>query len=140
MNEVIENIISLTRSDIISAIQLHGDENEAYIEKMKALTDKPVIKAISVTKAGDVQKWVDTCADYLLLDNKTGGTGQSFDWDLIGEVNKPFFLAGGLNISHIETAISKVNPFAADISSGVETDGLKDKEKIISIIRRIKNE
>ena len=140
VNETPANIISLVRCGIISAIQLHGDENEAYIESIKKLTDKPIIKAVSLLKPGDAQTWVDTNADYLLLDNKGGGTGQSFDWDLIGVIKKPFFLAGGLNIQNIKSAILKTNPFAVDISSGVETDGIKDREKIISIIRGIRNE
>ena len=142
-NEAIENIISLVRCGIIGAVQLHGDETEQYIEKVKSLTSKPVIKAVSVMKAGDVQKRADSCADYLLLDNKTGGTGQAFDWDLIGKVKKPFFLAGGLNIQNIQSAVVKINPFAADVSSGVETGGLKDAEKtekIISIIRSLRYE
>jgi phosphoribosylanthranilate isomerase len=138
-NEARDNILSLVRSGIIGAIQLHGEETEQYIENIKALTDKPVIKAVSVSKPGDAQKWADTCADYLLLDNKTGGTGQPFDWNLIGEVKKPFFLAGGLTITTIEAAILTIIPFAVDISSGVETHGLKDGEKIRTIIRRIQN-
>ena len=138
VNEPLNNIISVVRTDIIDIIQLHGSETEEYIGELKSLTDKPVIKAVSVIKTGDVQKFNNTCADYLLLDNKGGGMGQIFDWDLIGESNKPFFLAGGLNIENIESAISKINPFAVDISSGVETNGLKDKEKIRTIISTIK--
>ena len=143
VNETPENILTLVRSGIIDAIQLHGGETEIFIRKIKALTNKPVIKAVSVLKSGDAQKQIDTQADYLLLDNKGGGTGQTFNWDLIGEVKKPFFLAGGLNIENINSAIIKTNPFAVDISSGVEIDGLKNSEKIISIIsiiRRVRNE
>ena len=143
VNETPDNIVTLVRSGIIDVIQLHGDENEDYIKRLKELTDKPVIKAVSVEQAGDVQKWIHTSADYLLLDNKSGGTGKTFNWDLIGEVKKPFFLAGGLNIENISSAIIKTNPFAVDISSGVEINGLKDSEKIISIIsiiRSIRNE
>jgi phosphoribosylanthranilate isomerase len=139
VNEPIDNIMLLIRSNIIEIIQLHGNETEGYISKIKALTSKPVIKAISITKTGDVQRWENTCADYLLLDNKAGGTGESFDWGLIGEIQKPFFLAGGLNIQNIKAAIRKTNPFAVDISSGVETNGSKDGDKIISIVRRIRN-
>jgi len=142
VDETPENIAALVRSGIIDAVQLHGDRSEAYIKKIRALTARPVaiIKAVSVTKAGDVQKQADTTADYLLFDNRGGGTGQSFDWDLIGEAKKPFFLAGGLNIENIGSAIAKINPFAVDISSGVETDGLKDSGKIMSIVRKVRNE
>ena len=138
VNEKLDAIASIVKSGIIDIVQLHGDETEAYITEIKALTGKPVIKAVSVLKAGDVQRFADTQADYLLLDNKSGGTGQTFDWNHIGEINKPFFLAGGLDIDNVNQAIIKTNPFAVDISSGVEVDGLKQKEKIISIVRNVK--
>ena len=138
VNEKPEVIVSIVKSGIIDIIQLHGDETEEYIKEIKDLTGKPIIKAVSVVKAGDVQKFADTKADFLLLDNKSGGTGQAFDWDLIGEVDKPFFLAGGLNIKNVGLAISQTNPYAVDISSGVEVDGLKDKDKIISIVRNLR--
>ena len=140
VNEKPESIVSIVKSGIIDVIQLHGDETEEYIKEIKDLTGKPIIKAVSVIKAGDVQKFADTKADFLLLDNKSGGTGKAFDWDLIGEVNKPFFLAGGLNIDNVGLAISKSNPFAVDISSGVEVDGFKDRDKIMAIIRSIRND
>ena len=138
-DETPENILSLVHSGIVDIIQLHGDENETYIEKLKAQTDKPIIKAVPVLNTGDVQKWADTCADYLLLDNKTGGMGRAFDWHLIGEAKKPFFLAGGLNIENIISAVLKIRPFAVDISSGVETQGSKDAEKIKAIIIKIRS-
>lgn len=139
VNETVDTIISLVRQGAIDAIQLHGDETEDYIARLKVLVSRPIIKAVPVLKAGDVQKWAHTCADYLLFDKKGGGTGESFDWDLIGKINKPYFLAGGLDIDNIGEAIRKTNPFAVDISSGVETNGLKDHDKIKSIIGRIRN-
>jgi len=138
VNEPIDNIISVVKTGIIDIIQLHGNETEEYIEKIKSALDNKVIKAVSVINQGDVQKFKDTCADYLLLDNKSGGTGKNFDWSLIGESEKPFFLAGGLNLENIKSAVLQTNPFAADVSSGVETNGLKDKEKIISIISAVR--
>ena len=140
VNATIDEIVSHIRSGIIDAAQLHGDETEEYIQTLKSLTDKPVIKAVSVLKTGDVQKWVSTCADYILLDNKGGATGKPFDWNLIGEVGRDFFLAGGLNIENIRSAIDKLNPYAVDISTGVETNGTKDGEKIMKLIRRIRHE
>ena len=140
VNETIDKIASLINSGIINGAQLHGYESEKYIQSLKILTDKPVIKAVSVLKTGDAQKWLDTCADYILLDNKGGATGKPFDWNLIGNVNRQFFLAGGLNTKNIRSAIEKVNPYAVDISTGVETNGAKDEEKIITLIRRIRDE
>lgn len=140
VNETLENIRALTRDGIIDVIQLHGAETEDYIKKIKELTGKLIIKAASVERAGDVQKRARTSADYLLLDNKGGGTGQAFDWSLIGQTDKPYFLAGGLDIDNIKEAINQTKPFAVDISSGVETDGLKDPVKIKEFIRRIRYE
>jgi phosphoribosylanthranilate isomerase len=96
VDETIESIIAVSQSGAIDIIQLHGSESENYIQRLKALTDKPVIKAVAVQNRGDVQKWDNTIADFLLLDSQGGGSGKSFDWDLIGEVSKPYFLAGGL--------------------------------------------
>ncbi|MCL2762361.1 MAG: phosphoribosylanthranilate isomerase [Treponema sp.] len=140
VDETIENILSLVHDGVIAMVQLHGSENEEYIQKLKRLTDKPVVKAISVQEKGDVQKWTETAADYLLLDHKGGGTGHHFDWDLIGETSKPYFLAGGLHAENIGEAIMKTAPFAVDVSSGVETDGMKDPAKITQFIRMVRNE
>ena len=139
VDEDMGNIISLVRRGVIDVIQLHGSENGEYIGRLKTLTDKPIIKAVAVLKEGDAQKWAETSADYLLLDSGGGGKGQRFDWDLIGEVNKPFFLAGGLCPENIRTALEKVKPFAVDVSSGVETDGFKDRAKIREFIRMVRN-
>ena len=139
VDEMIENIISLVQDDVIDIIQLHGFEDEEYISRLKELTDKPVIKAIAVQKEGDMQRWAASSADYLLVDNIVAGSGQIFNWDLIGKINKPFFLAGGLNIENIIEAITKTKPFAVDVSTGVETDGFKDHAKIREFIRRARN-
>jgi len=133
----IEQVVAIIESGAIDVIQLHGSEDEAYIRKLKAQVKRPVIKAVSVERCGDVQKWAATMADYLLLDHKGGGSGESFDWELIGEVDKPFFLAGGLHARNVRRAIKQTRPFAVDVSSGVETDGLKDSEKIVEFISTI---
>ena len=139
VDETIEQIYSLIQNGVIDAVQLHGAENEEYIGRLKDRTAKPVIKAISVEKAGDVQKWALTVADYLLLDNKDGGTGQAFDWSLIGKTTKPYFLAGGLDTDNVTNAINQTVPYALDVSSGVETDGFKDPGKIKKFIRRVRH-
>ena len=139
VNESIDTIVSLIHNGIIDAVQLHGDETEDYIRILKSQTDKPIIKAIPILKSGDAQKGLSTSADYMLLDNKGGATGKPFDWTLIGDIRRKFFLAGGLNAQNIHSAIEKVNPLAVDISTGAETNGVKDAEKIATIIRRIRN-
>lgn len=138
VNERMDHIASLVHNGVIDAIQLHGEEDEEYIGKIKLLTNAPVIKAVPVMKAGDVKKWADSGADYLLLDKIGGGTGTSFDWNLIEETARPFFLAGGLHFGNIDEAVAKVNPFAVDISSGVETNGCKDNVKILSVVKKIR--
>jgi len=140
VDEAMEDILSLTKGGVIDVIQLHGLEDEGYIQMLKQLTHKPVVKAISVQSKGDVQKWSATAADYLLLDHKSGGSGQSFDWDMIGKTNKPYFLAGGLSHKNIVKAIQKTTPYAVDVSSGVETKGIKDPIKIQEFIRRVRHE
>ena len=137
VNESIENILAL--EDVIDIIQLHGSEDEGYIKTIKSRTDMPVIKAAAVQKTGDARKWQNTEADYLLLDNKGGGTGQTFDWNLIGEgIEKPYFLAGGLNIGNIPDAIRLLAPYCVDVSSGAETEGQKDPDKIERIVRLVR--
>ena len=139
VNEDPENIVSLAARGIIDVIQLHGSESAEYISRLKTLTDKPVVKAVAVLNEGDAQKWEETPADYLLLDGKGGGKGKPFNWDLIGNVEKPFFLAGGLCPENIGHALEKVKPFAVDVSSGVETDGFKNPSKIKEFIRMVRN-
>ena len=140
VDEQINIIRGLTRSGIISMIQLHGSEDEAYIRELKSLTDVPVIRSAAVEEYGDAQKWDHTAADYLLLDNKGGGAGRRFDWGLIGSLCKPIFLAGGIDPQNVAEAIRRTSPFAIDVSSGVETDGMKDPAKISGLVRRVREE
>jgi len=138
VDETIENILALVRGGVIDVIQLHGAEDEKFIEALKSETSTPIIKAVSIQKKGDAQKWKDSAADYLLLDHKGGGTGETFDWDLIGEIKKPFFLAGGLNLENVAEAIKKNLPYAVDTSSGVEiSPGIKCPEKIKDFVNQI---
>jgi phosphoribosylanthranilate isomerase len=137
VNEEIENILVLLRDEIIDAIQLHGAEDESYIKELKEKTDAPIIKAVSIQKAGDAQRWENSAADYLLLDHKGGGTGEAFDWNLIGKVDKPFFLAGGLSPENVGEAIKKISPFAVDVSSGVEANKIKCAKKIKNFVEAV---
>ncbi|MDR3584712.1 MAG: phosphoribosylanthranilate isomerase [Desulfosporosinus sp.] len=139
VNESLANVAKLLDDNIIAMAQLHGEENEQYIKELKSLTNKPIIKAVRVVSHEDIEAAQATVADFLLLDNGTGGTGESFDWSLVRKMKKPFFLAGGLKADNIEQAISATSPFAVDLSSGVETDGKKDRDKILEIVRRIQN-
>ena len=135
----IAQIKALVQSGTIGAVQLHGTEDIQYLRRLAAEVNTPILKALAVTQKGDAQKWDQSPASHLLLDNAAGGTGQRFDWNLIGKLNKPYFLAGGLDAQNVTDAIKRVSPFAVDVSSGVETNGVKDHEKIRSFIRRVRN-
>ena len=138
VNETIDTIRAIAESGIVDVIQLHGGEDEETVARVKEVTGKPVIKAVPVTAQGDVQAWQNSCADFLLLDGVRGGGGRAFDWTLIGEVSKPFFLAGGIHLGNVEAAITAVHPFAVDVSSGVETDKVKDPTKITAFVSAVK--
>lgn len=124
---------------IIDLIQLHGQEDEGYLKALRELTDCPVIQAFSVKEAGDIRRAEESSADYILLDHGAGGTGECFNWKLLSGLKRPYFLAGGLTPDNVERAVRLYRPYALDISSGVETDGVKDPIKIETCIRRIKD-
>jgi Phosphoribosylanthranilate isomerase len=138
VNEELEVILSLLERDIIDIVQLHGQEEEAFIRKLKANTTKPIIKAISVEYQKDIQKWEQTAADYLLFDNGAGGSGEKFDWSMIPSINKPWFLAGGLHKDNVKEAL-QTGAFGLDVSSGVEIEGKKDKERIRELVTIVRS-
>nr|WP_315023325.1 phosphoribosylanthranilate isomerase [uncultured Aminipila sp.] len=140
VNEPLENIAAIVKSHIVGMVQLHGDEEETYIKRLKQIIKVPVIKAVKVEKSLDIEKAEESSADFLLLDSGAGGTGESFDWSLIKKVSKPFFLAGGINVTNVEIGIKMTNPFGIDVSSGVEEEGKKSKQKILEFIRRVRND
>lgn len=141
VNEDTDKIIRLCNLKIIDAIQLHGDEDKAYILGLKEKVGIPVIKAVRVRTKQDIKDAENLPCDYLLLDtykeNAYGGTGNVFDWSLIPKKTdrkKPIFLAGGINRDNLSDAIKTAEPYCVDISSGVETAGKKDPEKIKEVI------
>ncbi|MEO1815431.1 MAG: phosphoribosylanthranilate isomerase [Acetobacterium sp.] len=139
VNHPVAEIIALAAAGIIDLIQLHGDEGEATVRLLQTQTGLPVIQAFRISSPADIQA---TAADYRLFDtydpSQYGGSGAAFNWDLLQGVTGDFFLAGGLNSSNIAAAINQVNPYCVDLSSGVETDGVKDRDKIIEIVEMIR--
>ena len=125
-----ESIAGLLESGIIDIAQLHGGEQEEYIVRLRKLTDKPVIKAFSVNTWRDIEAANESSSDYVLLDSGKGGTGMVFDWSLLLKMNRPYFLAGGLTVENIRDAVKIWKPYAVDVSSGIETDGYKDRKKM----------
>ena len=139
VDEEPETIASLLSDGIIDIAQLHGNEDEAYIGRLRELIgDKPIIKAFVIkgTEADTIKRAKASSADYLLLDSGKG-TGQTFNWELIKEagIEKPFFLAGGLDPDNVAAAIEALHPFAVDVSSGIETEGHKDPVKMRKFAR-----
>ena len=120
-------------------VQLHGSEDEEYIAKLRTITDKPIIKAFIIRSIDDVKKAEQSTADYILLDGGKG-EGKAFDWSLLKEIKRPYFLAGGLNPENVAAAVENLKPFAVDVSTGVETDGLKDSAKMTAFVNAVRKE
>lgn len=137
VNEDISFVEKLVKEHVIDFVQLHGQEDQKYIQALKEKVDVSIIKAIQIKNEDSFNEHYDV--DYYLYDHGTGGTGESFDWSMLKEVDKPVFLAGGINLLNIDDALKK-NVYALDVSSGVETDGFKDEKKIKKIVRRVRNE
>lgn len=137
VDEKPENISALTQSGIIDIIQLHGHEDNEYISRLRKLTGKTIIKAFKVTSPQAIILAMNSTADYVMLDSGAG-TGKAFDWSLIHEISRPYFLAGGLTSENVRSAVNELKPFAVDVSSGIETDGIKDKAKMTAFVKAVR--
>lgn len=139
----IEPVVALVLEGVIGLVQLHGNEDAIYIRKLKEAVSVPIIKAVRVQSARQILGAQELDCDYLLLDTwqkgKQGGSGVAFDWPLIPKLDKPYFLAGGLNAENISEA-ARYGPYCLDVSSGAETEGKKDRNKIIELVRLIRSE
>ena len=139
VNQQPEFAAELLNSDIIDIAQLHGNEEDDYIEQLRRLTHKPIIQAFRITGAEEVITAQNSIADCILLD-AGAGTGTSFDWKLVQNIKRPYFLAGGLNAQNARAALSILKPYALDVSSGIETNGLKDTRKMAEFIHAVRKE
>lgn len=135
VDEDLQNVISLLKQNIIDMAQLHGSEEQNYINALKKECPAPVIKAV---RADGAFVLPEINSDYILFDSGPGGTGKTFDWQKIKDYKKPFFLAGGLDAENIKSA-AVYKPYCADFNSGVETDGVKDEQKIKQIINIVRS-
>ena len=140
VNEEMENIASLLNEGIIDVAQLHGQESAEDIRKLRSLTspDKKIIQAFRIDTKEDVTKANDSLADFVLLDSGCGGTGTSFDWDLLKEIKRDYFLAGGLDATKISAVKKNLKPYAVDVSSGIERDGYKDQKKMAAFVKAVR--
>ncbi|MBP3379537.1 MAG: phosphoribosylanthranilate isomerase [Ruminococcus sp.] len=136
VNEPVENVISAVRSGIIKIAQLHGSEDEAYINHLHS-EGITVIKAFIVKSAEDIAAAESSAADFILLDAGMGD-GKKFDHELLKGISRQYFLAGGLTPENAADA-ARVKPYCLDVSSGIETDGFKDFEKMDGFTRAVRN-
>ena len=154
VNQPVEWVAGLVNNDIIQYAQLHGDESHEYIKELRSSISKNIIgadsnrrtgiiKAVRVKEESDIDKANSYDCDYILLDTFSveceGGNGKTFDWSMIKKMNKPFFLAGGINESNVLQAIHTVRPYGVDASSGLEKYGYKDEEKIKNFVEKIQS-
>ena len=150
-----ELVAALVRDHIIDVIQLHGHEDRDYISYLRTLTSAPIIQAVCIRDESDLERAQESSADLILLDSAAGGSGVSFDWSILSRVTRPYFLAGGLTAENVRDALSaalpyaltaaapcalaSTAPYAVDVSSGIETDGWKDKIKMEQFVRAVRS-
>lgn len=140
VNEEPEQIAALLEAGTIDVAQLHGQESETEIRRLRELTNHPLIQAFRIDTEQDVERANASTADYVLLDSGAGGTGTVFDWDLLQAIRRPYFLAGGLDTENLGTVKAKLNPYGVDVSSGIEIGGYKDKEKMTAFVAAARKE
>ncbi len=137
--EAPELVAELLINGVIDIAQLHGGEDQTYVKRLRTMTDKPIIQAFRVESANDLELARNSTANYILLDHGSGGTGELFNWSLLRGFERPFFLAGGLSQENVTEAVATLHPFAVDVSSGIETDGVKDCVKMKGFVESVRS-
>lgn len=138
VNSPERQVAELLNSGVIDIAQLHGSESEEYIARLRALTDKGIIKAFALNTKNDALDANASSADWVLLDSANGGSGRAFDRSLLKYIDRNYFLAGGLDAFGAAEAVRTFSPFAVDVSSGIETAGVKDKIKMAEFVRAVR--
>ncbi|MDE7243313.1 MAG: phosphoribosylanthranilate isomerase [Oscillospiraceae bacterium] len=134
VDQPVEFAAAALNRKFIRIAQLHGHEDSSYISALRSLAPGcPVWKAFRVRTAEDLEQAAACSADLVLLDNGYG-TGECFNWSLLDSFPRPYLLAGGLTLENIPDAAAQLHPYGIDISSGVETDGFKDRDKILAAV------
>ena len=144
VNEPVRSLITISKQAGLDIIQLHGDEGEEYIKEVKHETGKELWKAVRVRMVKDIQEAQRLPADKLLLDSFSeesyGGTGKVMDFAVLdqADIRIPYFIAGGLTVENLPEILKKAEPYGIDISSGIETEGVKDREKMLKVIQCVR--
>ena len=139
VNEAPEAVAALLNRGVIDLAQLHGSEDAEYIRRLRDLTDSPLIQAFRIRSKEDLSRAEASAADEILLD-AGAGTGTVFDWSLLRNMERRYFLAGGLNPENVREAIRNMHPYGVDVSSGIETDALKDRTKMAAFVAAVREE
>ena len=139
VDEPPENVAKIVKRGIIDLVQLHGNEDETYLRRLRELTAAPLIQAFRIRSGKDLPAAERSTADYVLLD-AGAGDGKVFDWSLLENFRRPYFLAGGLDPDNAGQAVRTLHPFTVDVSSGIETGGVKDPEKMKAFVSAVRAE
>lgn len=139
VDESVETVAGLLEDGTIAVAQLHGHEDEAYLAALRKLTAKPIWQAFQIRSAADLERAKSSTANLVLLDSGQG-SGVTLDWSILADFPRPYVLAGGLTAENIPAAVQQVKPYAVDLSSGVETEGYKDYEKMLAAVAAVKKE
>ena len=137
VDEPMEQLVRIVDAGCIDLVQLHGNEDAAYIDELRDRTGVGIIQAFRIRSAADAAAAEASAADLVLLDNGQG-TGEGFDWSLVASVGRPFMLAGGLGPENVAQAIEEVRPWGVDMSSGIETEKFKDPAKMAAAVAAVR--
>lgn len=136
-DEAPERIAELVEEGMIDAVQLHGSEDEEYLTQLRRLISVPVFQAFRIKSKEDIRRAEESSADVILLDSGAG-CGEAFDWSLLQDRKRPYFLAGGLTPENVADAIERFRPCGVDASSSLETDGYKEREKMAAFVEAVR--
>ena len=139
LDETPEQVAALLNRGIVDLAQLHGAEDEAYLRTLRSLTDRPLIQAFRVRSEEDLRRAEESAAEEILLD-AGAGTGTSFDWSLLRNMKRRYFLAGGLDPENVAAAVRMLHPYGVDVSSGIETENRKDAKKMADFVAAVRME
>ena len=141
VNEDVHFVAELMNEGIIDIAQLHGSEDNDYIAELRSLlkddAEVKIIRAFNINKSSSMEEIEESTADLVLVDSGTG-SGETFDWSRLAEIKRPYLLAGGLSPDNIAEAVEALHPYGVDVSSGVETDKLKDPEKMRRFVELVR--